>query len=205
MKITVAALIAAGIGPTQARQYEQPLAQACERFDINTPARIAAFIGQCAVESVWFTRTEENLRYTTVEVLLRTFPSKFRTGADAAPYLRQPEKLANFVYAGRNGNGNEASGDGWRCRGRGLIHLTGLDNYAEAERALDKGYLGFPELVALPEGACLTAAWFWHCHKLNLLADAMLVDQITRKVNGRAMLHADRRRQITEEAVREFA
>ncbi len=205
MKITVGALVAAGVGPTQARQFAEPLAAACERFDITSPSRVAAFIGQCAVESVWFTRLEENLNYTTPEQLCRVFSSKFRSHAEAAPYCRAPEKLANYVYAGRNGNGDVASGDGWRYRGGGLIHLTGRDNYAEAERALDKGYLGFPELVRAPEGACLSAAWFWHCHKLNILADAMLVNDITRVVNGRAMLHADRRKQITEEAMRAFA
>lgn len=203
--LTVASLIAAGIGPTQARQYVEPLNAACDRFDIVTPLRLAAFVGQCAVESAGFTKTEESLYYTTAKRLCEVWPSRFHTEVEAVPFVRNPEKLANRVYAGRNGNGDEASGDGWRYIGRGLIHLTGRANYADAECALDKGYLGFPDLVALPEGACLTAAWFWHTNKLNILADAMLVNEITRRVNGRAMLHADLRKQRTEEAMRAFA
>lgn len=203
--ITVGALILAGVPPTQARQFAEPLAQACSRFDINTPARVAGFVAQCRVESADFTRLEENLRYRTPEVLDRTFRSV--VGLDDAARLIKagPHAIANRVYAGRLGNGSEASGDGWRYRGRGLKQLTGRANYADAAVALGRPYLERPELVAEPGDACLTAAWFWHTVKGNMLADSAQWDAITRAVNGPAMLQAAERRQYAEEAVQAFA
>lgn len=203
--ITVASLIAAGIGPTQARLFAAPLAAACERFDIVKPARVAGFVAQCNVESAGFTRLEENLRYRTPEVLDRTFRAVRGLGDAAQLIAAGPQAIANRVYADRLGNGNEASGDGWRYRGRGLKQLTGRDNYADAEEALGRPYLAHPELVAEPEDACLTAAWFWHTHKCNVLADSGQWDAITRIVNGPAMLQAAVRRQYAEEAVAVFA
>lgn len=203
--ISVSSLIAAGIGPTQARMFAEPLTRACRRFDIWTPARVAGFIAQCNVESAGFTRLEENLRYRTPEVLDRTFRAVRGLG-DAADLIKAgPQAIANRVYAGRLGNGDEASGDGWRFIGRGLKQLTGRDNYADAGESLGRPYLTQPELVALPEDACLTAAWFWHTHKLNALADSSQWDAITRVVNGPAMLQAAERRQYAEEAISAFA
>ena len=97
------------------------------------------------------------------------------------------------------------SGDGWRFRGRGLFQLTGRANYTAAQEGLDRPYVAAPELVALPLDACLTAAWYWHEHKLSPYADAQLTGQITRAINGPAMLHADLRRQYAEEGTRAFA
>ena len=204
--ITVASLIMAGVAPTQARQFAEPLAQACRRFDINTPARVAGFVAQCRVESAGFTRLEENLRYSAPERLRQVFPSRVRSMADAAELVRAgPRAIANRVYAGRLGNGDEATGDGWRYRGRGLKQLTGRANYADAEAALARPYLVSPDLVAEPLDACMTAAWFWHTVKGNLLADSAQWDAITRAVNGPAMLQAAERRQYAEEGVRAFA
>lgn len=204
--ITVASLIAAGIAPTQARLFAVPLAAACNRFDIVTPARVAGFVAQCRVESSGFTALEEGLFYRTPERIWDVFRRLRPRGMEALARLaRNPQGLANACYAGVNGNGDEASGDGWRYRGRGLKQLTGRANYADAAEALGRPYLEQPDLVARPEDACLTAAWFWHSHKCNVLADSAQWDSITRVVNGPAMLQADARRQYAEEAVAVFA
>jgi putative chitinase len=203
--ISVASLIAAGIGPTQARLFAAPLAAACARFDIVKPARVAGFVAQCNVESAGFTCLEENLRYRTPEVLDRTFRAVRGLGDAAQLIAAGPQAIANRVYADRLGNGSEASGDGWRYRGRGLKQLTGKDNYADAEEALGRPYLAQPELVAQADDACLTAAWFWHTNKCNVLADSGQWDAITRIVNGPAMLQAAVRRQYADEAVVVFA
>jgi len=203
--LTLPTLIAAGVPPTQARQYVDPLAAACARFGINTPARIAGFLAQCRVESADFTRLEENLFYTTPERIRQVFPSRVASMADAARLVRNPKALANCVYAGKIGNGNEASGDGFRFRGRGLKQLTGRANYADAAAGLGRPYLDQPDLVALPDDACLTAAWFWHNAKANILADSAQWDAITRAVNGPGMLQASLRRQYAEQALEVLA
>lgn len=203
--VTVGSLIAAGLAPTQARQFAEPLAAACARFAIDTPARLAGFIAQCRIESAGFTRLEEGLSYSTPERIRAVFPSRVPSLGDAARLVRNPQALANRVYSGRLGNGDEASGDGWRYRGRGIVQLTGRANYADAAASLGRKYVEQPELVALPPDACLTAAWFWHTRKLNLLADSAQWDAITRSVNGPAMLHAAERRQYAEQALTAFA
>ena len=200
--ITVQSLIALDVAPTQARSFAAPLAAACARFDINTPARVAGFVAQCRVESAGFTVLEENLRYRQPERLRAVFPSRVPSLADAAALVaRGPQAIANRVYAGRLGNGDETSGDGWRYRGRGLKQLTGRDNYADAAAALARPYLEQPDLVAQPDDACLTAAWYWHAAKCNLLADSGQWDAITRAVNGPGMLQADARSQYSQEGV----
>ncbi len=203
--ITIAQLIAAGVAPTQANTFAGALDEACARFDITTPARVAAFLGQCLVESARLVHLEESLFYRDPARVSSVFPRLFPTTADAIAFVRNPEKLANRVYAGVNGNGDEASGDGFRYRGRGVLQLTGRARYADAAAGLARPYLEQPELLAQPADACLTAAWYWHTNKLNALADAHAIDEITRAVNGRAMLQADVRRQCTEEAFRAFA
>ena len=203
--ITIATLIAAGVQPTQARIFAEPLAAACARFDITSRARVAGFLAQCRVESADFTRLEENLSYTRAERILQIFPSRVKSLDDAARLVRNPRAMANRVYAGKIGNGDEASGDGWRFRGRGLKQLTGRANYADAAEALGRPYLEHPDLVAQPVDACLTAAWFWSCAKGNLLADSAQWDAITRAVNGPGMLQADLRRQYAEEALQVLA
>lgn len=203
--ITIASLIACGLQPTQARAFADPLAAACDRFDINTPQRVAGFVAQCRVESSDFTRLEEGLFYTTTARIRAVFPSRVKSEADAASLARNPRALANRVYAGRLGNGDEASGDGWAYRGRGLIQLTGRDNYAAAAAACGKLYLERPDLVAQPEDAALTAAWFWASAGLNALADTQNWDGITRRVNGPAMLHADLRRAYSGQGLEALA
>lgn len=203
--VDVAALIACGVAPTQARAFAGPLAIACARFNINTPARLAGFVAQCRVESVNFTQLEESLWYTTAERIRAIWPSRVTSLADAARFVRNPQELANRVYSSRLGNRDEASGDGWRYIGRGLKQLTGLDNYKHAATTLRRPYVESPELVAQPADACLTAAWYWHSVGGNMLADGSQWDAITRAVNGPAMLQAGLRRQYSEQGVQAFA
>ena len=203
--IDVASLVAAGIGPTQARLFEAPLRAVCERFGIDTPARQAAFVAQCAHESALFTRLEEGLYYRTAERICAIFRGTVPDPASAAGLACNPKALANRVYANRNGNRDETSGDGWRYRGRGLIQLTGRSNYTRAAQALGCDYVGEPDRVLEPFDACLTAGWFWDSAKLNALADAGRIDDITRAINGRAMAGARDRRELYARALAAFA
>jgi putative chitinase len=202
--ITAAALIATGIPAAQAQAFEAPLQAACARYGIDTPARMAAFVAQCAHESRNFTALEEGLFYRSADRIRAIFPSRVPSLAAAQALVGNPEALADCVYAGRNGNGDEASGDGYRYRGRGLIQLTGRGNYERAAGALARDYLATPDLVAAAEDACLTAGWFWDTGNLNALADAGRFDAITRAVNGSAMAGAAERRELYEQALKAF-
>jgi len=203
--LTVATLIAAGLAPTQARDFAEPLFAACKRFEIRTPVRQAAFVSQCAHESAGFTRLEENLFYGTPERIRAIFPSRVVSMADAATLIRKPEALANRVYANRLGNGDEASGDGWLYRGRGLIQLTGRANYMVAGDAMGVPLKEQPDLVMRPAYAALTAGWFFAAAGCNALADASNIEAITRAINGPAMAGMADRRQRFEQAVQAFA
>lgn len=185
-------LIAAGITPTVARVFLPHLIAACDRFEIDTPRRMAAFIGQYSHETCGFTRLEENLYYTDPARIAQMF-SALREVEKARAFTRQPKALANRVYANRNGNGSEASGDGWNYRGRGLPHLTGRSNYRAAGSALSLPLEQNPDRVAEPEAAVLVGAWYWKANGLNALADRWQLDAITRGINGAAMAgRADR-------------
>jgi putative chitinase len=199
--LTLNSLIACGIGPTQAREFLDPLTAACDRFQITTPVRQAAFLAQAAHESANFTRLEENLWYSTPERVMAVFPSTIHSIADTLPLIRNPERLANHVYAGRNGNGDANSGDGWRYIGRGLFQLTGRANYMAAGSALGVDLKGRPGLVSKPLHAAQTAAWFWTVAGCNELADSSQIDAVTRKINGRAMLGAEERRSRFDRAL----
>lgn len=189
-------LIRAGIHPTQAKAFAEPLRAAMAMHDISTAQRQAGFIAQAAYESANFSRLEENLYYTTEKAARAAF------GARVVPHLdrilRNPQAMANFVYAGRNGNGDEASGDGWRYRGRGIFQLTGRANYRAASAGLGLGmaYVHAPERVAEPSDAALTAAWFWRSNDCNQLVESGNFDMTTRVINGPAMLHKAERRAL---------
>ena len=205
MTITAAQLIAAGVQPTQAKAFADPLSAACALFDISTPVRIAGFVSQCVHESAGFTRLEENLFYTTPERICAMWPNRVTSLADAATLCRNPRALANRVYANRMGNGTPDTWDGWRFRGRGLFQLTGRKNYKDAAEALGRPYLTNPDLVAEPSDACLTAAWFWSCNKLNDLADVSNVTAITRLINGPALAGLNERKNLFDHAMHAFA
>lgn len=147
-----------------------PLNRAMTRYKIDSRVRTAAFLAQIGHESGQLRALGENLNYSA-EALVRTWPSRF-DAQTAQAYARQPEKIANRVYGGRMGNGPEASGDGWRYRGRGLIQLTGRANYRAAGEALGLPLEEQPELLEQPEYAAMSAAWWWAQHRLNELADA---------------------------------
>lgn len=174
-----------------AEYWALALQPALERYRINTPRRIAAFLAQTGHESAGFQRLEENLVYRTPARLMAVWPRRFPDVATAQPFVGDAERLANCVYANRMGNGDAASGDGYRFRGRGLIQLTGRSNYAQAGEALGLDLLAQPELLMSREAAALSAAWFWDCRGLNALADDETGDddvedfaEITRRING---------------------
>jgi putative chitinase len=163
-------------------KYAVALDMACHEFDINTPERIAAFIAQVGHESGNLRYAKENLNYSA-EGLVKTFPKYFKD-IDTTQYARNPEAIASRVYANRMGNGDEESGDGWKYRGRGLIQLTGHDNYLNCGKGLDVDLINEPEYLETPDGAARSAGWFWNSHNLNALADAGDIKTMTKKING---------------------
>lgn len=166
--------------------WADALNPALERFKITTPPRIAAFLAQIAVETGALSRLDENLNYKA-ERLMQVWPARFPTLESATPYAANPHGLANFVYANRGGNGNEASGDGYRYRGRGAIMVTFHDGYARVQKALGIPCLGCPDMLQTKTYAALSAALFWSDNELNFLADHDTENDfvaITRKING---------------------
>lgn len=153
------------------------------RYEINTVDRVAAFLAQCGHESADFTILQENLNYSA-KGLVGTWPSRFRTEAEAQPYNRNPQAIANKVYSGRMGNGDEASGDGWTFRGRGAIQLTGRSNYQAFADSLGYSLEEAVEYTETLQGAVESAAWFWWKNNLNDLADQRNITALTKKING---------------------
>ncbi|NML18028.1 glycoside hydrolase family 19 protein [Azohydromonas caseinilytica] len=175
-------LKASGIVPRVSHLFAPLLRQACERFAIHTPLRLAAFVSQCACETRGFTTLEQGLLFRTPERIHAMWPERVPDVDEAELLVAAPEVLANTVYAGRHGNGDAASGDGWRYRGRGLLRLLGRAAYRDAGAALDRPYEAQPELVAHPREACLVAAWLWQQRGLNELADRLQFEAIARRV-----------------------
>lgn len=152
-------------------------------YEINTPKRVAAFVAQCAHESGGFKFLKENLNYKA-ESLVKVFPKYFKTLDEAKKYEKQPEKIANKIYGGRMGNGDEKSGDGFRYCGRGLIQLTGKENYTWFAASLDIPVEEAAEYLQTFEGAVQSACWFWETNNLNALADKGDIINMTKKING---------------------
>jgi len=175
--------------------WEAALNTTFDRFDISTPFRQAAFIGQAAHESGNFKMLVENLNYRA-ETLMKVWPKRFPTLEFAKQYERDPKKIANSVYANRMGNRDEASGDGFRFRGRGLFQTTGHAGYYHAGQALGEDFVMQPDLVATPQYAALTAGFFWSTHKLNQYADSRDYKMMTKKINGGFIGLADREKHI---------
>jgi putative chitinase len=163
-------------------KWLQPLLDTFAKYEINTPQRQSAFIGQCAHESGNFKVLQENLNYSA-KGLMATWSSRFPDMDTAERYERQPEKIANKVYA-RADMGNTDDGDGWKYRGRGVIQLTGKNNYRACGEALGLDLVENPDLILEPKYACLSAGWFWNKRGLNTLADALDIETITKRVNG---------------------
>ena len=167
-----------------------------EKYEINSPLRLAHFLAQTAHESGGFTAVVENLNYSA-DSLSKIF-HKYFTEVDPNDYARQPEKIANHVYANRMGNGDEDSGDGFRYRGRGLIQLTGKNNYSAMAADMGVSVEECAEYLETPEGACESAAWFWNKNGLNKLADADDVTAVTKKINGGTIGLEDREKHTAE-------
>jgi putative chitinase len=167
-------------------QWHNALSQLLPDYEINTPQRIAAFIAQCSHESAGFTALRENLNYRW-QSLRKIFPKYFPTDELAQEYANKPNKqeaIANRVYANRMGNGPESSGDGWRFCGRGLIQLTGRDNYSWFAASLGIPVEEASEYLQTFEGAAQSACWFWETNGLNRWADAGDILTLTKRING---------------------
>lgn len=210
MRPMVEHLIAAGVRPAPASEWLAAVRETCERFEINTDLRIAAFLAQCAHESGGFSRLEENLNYAA-DRLAVIWPSRFaELGPDKKPKKdakglnipnkfalalhRKPEPIANVVYSSRMGNGPVESGEGWLYRGRGLKQLTGKDNYKRCGQGLGEDLLSSPDLLLAPRCAALSAGWFWSANGCSKFADANDIEGLTKKINGGLIGIEDRKK-----------
>jgi putative chitinase len=167
-------------------EWHEALEQLLPDYEINTPQRIAAFIAQCAHESGGFRAIKENLNYKAA-TLRKIFPKYFPTDELAAAYASMPNKqeaIANRVYASRMGNGDEQSGDGYRYCGRGLIQLTGKNNYQAFADSIETTVEDASEYLATFEGAAQSACWFWESNNLNRFADVGDIKGLTKAING---------------------
>jgi len=176
-------------------KWVDPLNATFEKFNILSNIEQASFIGQCAHECGNFRVLEENLNYKAA-TLMRLWPKRFPTLDVANQYSGNPQKTANSVYANRMGNRDEASGDGWRFRGRGCIQTTGHANYYHAGQALGVDFVMNPDLVSTPMYAALTAGFFWSTHKLNQKAEGRDFVGMTKVINGGIIGLDDRVAQI---------
>jgi len=152
-------------------------------YEIDSPQRVAAFIAQCTHESGGFKRLKENLNYKW-ESLRKVFPKYFPTDELAQGYAHKQEQIANRVYGGRMGNGDESSGDGFRYCGRGLIQLTGRNNYTKFSESIGMAVEEVPSLLETFEGAVKSACWFWKTNNLNQYADSGDILTMTKRING---------------------
>lgn len=197
---------AAGLDSVTAQRWLAPVQAAINEFDISNTARLAAFIAQTGHESQSFSRLTENLYYSDAERVARIFRSGFDNNCNgiiepaeiefARAYTRNPEKLANRVYANRGGNGAEATGDGWKYRGRGLIGITFYDMYAKCGHALGLDLIRNPDLLLDFNNAARSAAWYFFANGCNQLADKGDFLTITKRINTAALGLDDRRKRL---------
>jgi putative chitinase len=182
--------------------WHHALFQLLPDYDINTPNRIAAFVAQCAHESGGFMVLKENLNYKAA-TLRKIFPKYFPNDQIAQEYASKPNKqvaIASKVYANRMGNGDEASQEGWKFCGRGLIQLTGRSNYQAFADSLEMSIDDVPEYLQTFEGAAQSACWFWETNKLNQWADAGDILTLTKRING-GLIGIDDRKKHYEHAL----
>ena len=196
MVITLSQLKQLLPGNPHVNYWHAVLAKLLPDYGIDTPKRIAAFVAQCAHESGNFRTLKENLNYRA-ETLVKIFPKYFPTTSIASEYSSKPNKqeaIANKVYANRMGNGDEASGDGFRYCGRGLIQLTGKENYSWFAASLSISVEEASEFLQTFEGAAQSACWFWETNNLNQWADADDIVTLTKRINGGTIGLADRQK-----------
>jgi len=174
-------------------KWQPALTLAFSRYDLTNDRRVACALGQFLVEAGdAFNEVAENMNYSA-ERMTQVWPSVFKTVEDAEPYAHNPQKLGNFIYANKLGNGDEASGDGYRFRGRGLIQLTGRDEYAEFGKAAGMAAEQVADYLETPEGAAVSGCWYFMSRDCLPFADAWNLAAVTLRVNGRAMRdHAER-------------
>ena len=172
-------------------EWLEPLNETFEKYEINTPKRQACFIGQCMHESGGFKHLSENLNYSAA-ALMRTWPSRFPDMDTAEKYERNPSKIASKVYAGRMGNTTPE--EAAMYIGRGLIQLTGKENYANCGFGIGVDFLSHPDLLSTPKYAALSAGWYWNKKGLNALVDD--IETMTKRINGGTIGLDDRKAKI---------
>lgn len=170
-------------GAPRVNQWYKAIVAILPDYDIDTPNRVACWLGQTAHESGEYRLLRENLNYSA-DGLNKIFKKYFPTVESAKPYARNPEKIANRVYGGRMGNSDEASGDGWKYRGRGLIQLTGKNNYENFAMSIDTPMDEAVQFLETYEGAVQSACWFWETNNLNQWADKLDILTLTKRING---------------------
>jgi putative chitinase len=179
-------------GNADAAAWADAALEILPKYEINTPNRIAGFFAQCGHESMNFTALSENLNYKA-ETLEKLFSKYFsKSGRNAADYAKQPEKIANVIYGGRMRNTEE--GDGWKFRGRGVIQLTGRDNYTAFGLSVDMTPEQVIDYVQTKKGALESACWYWNSRKINAACDANDIVKMTKLVNGGTIGLEDRRK-----------
>ena len=177
-----------------AEVWHNALARVLPKWDINTPNRVAGFIAQTSHESAGYSVLTENLNYSA-EALDKIFPKYFkRAGIDAGDYHRQPEKIANIIYANRMDNGDTNSGDGWRFRGGGVLQLTGRYNYTQFGNAEEITAKEATDFVRTPIGALASACWFWNANNINSYCDNQDIVGMTKRINGGTIGLEDRKK-----------
>jgi putative chitinase len=172
-------------------QYIDPLNDITEYYEINTPLRLAGFLSQIAHESAGFTAVKENLNYS-YSGLLSTFKKYFSTEEMAKQYQRNPEKIANRIYANRMNNGDESSGDGYKYCGRGVIQITGKYNYTKFATALEMSLEDTAAFMETAEGAISSAGWYWDSNSLNDYCDRHDWVGLCKRINGGVIGIAER-------------
>lgn len=189
---------ALNISLEKAAIWHPVIQETLDTYSINTEKRVCMFIAQCAHESGSFSFLQENMDYSAIR-MAEVWPSRFR-GPDGRPnaialtLAHHPKELANTIYANRMGNRGPETGDGWNYRGRGLIQITGLDNYKSLGDAWDMNLLGNPDLLLEPKYASLSAGWFWDKKNLNSYADVDDIVNCTKVINGGTVGLDDRQR-----------
>ena len=181
-------------GNTEWKVWYETMCTVLPSWDIHTIERVAGFIAQCGHESRNFTVLTENLNYSA-DALNKIFPKYFKNaGRDAEDYHRQPEKIANIIYANRMDNGDSASGDGWKFRGGGILQLTGRYNYTAFGKAVQMSAEEAVEYVRTKEGALASACWFWNTNSINKYCDDRDIVGMTKRINGGTIGLEDRKK-----------
>ena len=181
-------------GNADAAAWADAALEILPKYEINTPNRIAGFFAQCGHESMNFTALSENLNYRA-ETLEKLFSKYFsKAGRNAADYAKQPEKIANVIYANRMANGDTASGDGFKFRGRGIIQITGKDNYSAFALSIKMTLPDVIEYVQTKKGALESACWYWNSRKINIACDENDIVKMTKLVNCGTIGLEDRRK-----------